>query len=37
MNISGSQFGFLGRIEVDEHGNPYLHSLSITDIAWNDW
>lgn len=35
--LSGSQFGFLGRIEADEQGSPYLHSLSITDIAWNEW
>jgi len=35
--LTGSQFGFIGRIEDDEHGDPYLHSLSITDIAWNEW
>ena len=35
--LSGSQFGFLGRIEHEEDGTPFLHSLAITDIAWNEW
>lgn len=35
--LSGSQFGFLGRIEQEDDGTPYLHSLAITDIAWNQW
>ena len=35
--LSGSQFGFLGRIEHEEDGTPFLHSLAITDIAWNAW
>jgi len=35
--LSGSAFGFLGRIEHDADGAPYLHSLAITDIAWNEW
>lgn len=35
--LSGSQFGFLGRIEDGPDGAPYLHSLAITDIAWNEW
>jgi diguanylate cyclase (GGDEF)-like protein len=35
--LSRSQFGFLGRIVQDESGAPYLHSLAITDIAWNAW
>lgn len=35
--LSGSQFGFLGRIEREQDGTPYLHSLAITDIAWNEW
>jgi diguanylate cyclase (GGDEF)-like protein len=35
--LSGSTFGFLGRVEHDPDGTPYLHSLAITDIAWNDW
>ena len=35
--LSGSAFGFLGRIEHDPDGAPYLHSLAITDIAWNEW
>jgi diguanylate cyclase (GGDEF)-like protein len=35
--LSDSEFGFLGRIEGDADGTPYLHSLAITDIAWNEW
>ena len=35
--LSGSQFGFLGRSEHEEDGTPFLHSLAITDIAWNEW
>ena len=35
--LSDSAFGFLGRIEHESDGTPYLHSLAITDIAWNEW
>ena len=35
--LSGSEFGFLGRIEHDDEGAPFLLSLAITDIAWNEW
>lgn len=35
--LSGSQFGFLGRIERGPDGMPVLHTLAITDIAWNEW
>jgi diguanylate cyclase (GGDEF)-like protein len=35
--LSGSHFGFLGRIERDPDGMPFLHTLAITDIAWNEW
>ncbi len=35
--LSGSAFGFLGRVEADPEGKPFLHSLAITDIAWNEW
>ncbi len=31
-----SAFGFIGRID-EQHGRPVLRTLSITDIAWNDW
>ncbi len=37
IGLSGSKFGFVGRIEHDDDGSPYLHSLAITDIAWNEW
>ncbi len=35
--LSGSKFGFLGSVERDAEGQPFLHSLAITDIAWNEW
>ena len=37
IGLTGSAFGFLGRIEHDPDGTPFLHSLAITDIAWNEW
>jgi diguanylate cyclase (GGDEF)-like protein len=37
LALSQSEFGFLGRIDRDADGSPYLLSLAITDIAWNDW
>jgi diguanylate cyclase (GGDEF)-like protein len=37
IGLTGSAFGFLGRIERDPDGTPFLHSLAITDIAWNEW
>lgn len=35
--LSGSQFGFLGRIEQEDEGTLFLHSQAITDIGWNAW
>jgi len=37
IGLTGSAFGFLGRIEHDSDGTPFLHTLAITDIAWNEW
>ena len=37
IGLTGSAFGFLGRIEHNPDGTPFLHSLAITDIAWNEW
>jgi len=36
VDLTGSDFGFIGRI--DRSGErPVLHTLGITNIAWNDW
>ena len=35
IGLTGSAFGFLGRIKHDSDGTPFLHTLAITDIAWN--
>ena len=37
IGLTGSAFGFLGRIKHDSDGTPFLHTLAITDIAWNEW
>lgn len=37
ISLSGSEFGFVGRVEHDEEGAPFLRSYAVTDIAWNDW
>ena len=37
IESTGSEFGFVGRVEHDEEDAPYLHSYAVTDIAWNDW
>lgn len=36
--LSDSEYGFIGRIETSEEtGAPYLLSLAVTNIAWNEW
>jgi diguanylate cyclase (GGDEF)-like protein len=35
--LSGSEFGFLGRVDRDPDNRPFLQTLAITDIAWNEW
>ncbi len=37
IETTGSEFGFVGRVELDEEDAPYLHSYAVTDIAWNEW
>jgi signal transduction histidine kinase len=36
LELTGSEYGFIGEILYDEQENPYLKSHAITDIAWND-
>ncbi|MSX03048.1 MAG: GAF domain-containing protein, partial [Actinobacteria bacterium] len=37
LSLTGSKFGFIGRVERDEEDAPYLVTQAVTDIAWNDW
>lgn len=37
IEVTGSTFGFVGRVLEDEQSAPYLHTLAITNIAWNAW
>ena len=36
LELTGSEYGFIGEILYDEVNKPYLKSHAITDIAWND-
>ncbi len=36
IELAGAEYGFVGRVAEIE-GRPVLHSLGITNIAWNDW
>lgn len=37
IEITGSEFGFIGRTMMDEERKPYLLMLAVTNIAWNNW
>lgn len=34
--FTGNDFGFIGQRQVDDAGQPYLRTFSITNIAWNE-
>ena len=36
LGVTESQFGFVGQVLRDEHGEPYLQTHAITNIAWNE-
>jgi PAS domain S-box-containing protein len=36
LELTGSQYGFMGEILFDDNGSPYLKSHAITDIAWSE-
>ncbi|HET6619746.1 MAG TPA: PAS domain-containing protein [Dongiaceae bacterium] len=36
LDVTKSAYGFVGEIEHDECGAPYLRAHAITNIAWND-
>ena len=35
LEVSASQFGFVGEIQQDEHGAPFLRTFAISNIAWD--
>jgi|GEM_PF-3540596 len=35
LNLTASQYGFLGEVLYDDQGQPYLHAHTLTNIAWN--
>ena len=35
LNLTQSEFGFIGEILKDQNGKPYLKTHTITNIAWN--
>jgi PAS domain S-box-containing protein len=35
LELTASQFGFIGEVLEDEQGAPYLHTYSISNIAWD--
>lgn len=36
LNITGSEYGFIGEILYDENSMPFLRTYATTNIAWND-
>lgn len=37
LEVTESAFGFIGQVHHDDKGVPYLKTLSMTDIAWNQY
>jgi PAS domain S-box-containing protein len=36
LDVSSSEYGFIGRVLRDENGQPYLKTRAVTNIAWTD-
>ena len=36
LRLTDSEYGFIGETLVDDNGAPYLRTLAITNIAWNE-
>ncbi|MBK7058630.1 MAG: diguanylate cyclase [Leptospiraceae bacterium] len=36
LDLTGSEYGFIGQVLYDSSGNPYLKTHAITNIAWNE-
>ncbi len=37
LDLSDSEYGFIGETHLDEHGEVYLRTHAITNIAWNEY
>jgi len=35
LELTGSEYGFIGEVRYDDEGAPYLKTHAITNIAWN--
>lgn len=35
LELTNSEYGFIGEIKQDARGNPFLKTMAITNIAWN--
>ena len=36
LELTTSEYGFIGEVLFKENGDPYLRTHAITDLAWND-
>ena len=36
LDLTKAEYGFIAEIMRDQHGRPYLKTLAITDLAWNE-
>jgi PAS domain S-box-containing protein len=36
LQLTGSEYGFIGEVHCDAEGKPFLRTHAITNIAWND-
>lgn len=36
LDLTQSEYGFIGEVQHDEDGTPFLQILALTNIAWND-
>ena len=36
LDITGSEYGFIGEIKHSDEGNPFLKTFSLTNISWNE-
>ena len=36
LDITDSQYGFIGEVPQEEHGAPYLRIYAISDLSWDD-
>lgn len=36
LKVTGSHYGFVGEVQHDENGQPYLRTHALTDISWDE-